>query len=131
MNPAMIFATIGKNIAELIKYWFISKKVKSKKKLDILEKRLNAQARIEEKHIDHEMDWDLVQARQSQFSWKDEFWTIVLSIPLVMCFIPGLEQYAVKGFENLERVPEWYIIAVGVAIASAFGFRQMVGFMRK
>ena len=131
MNPVAIVTTIGKNVIELIKHWLVSKKQKAVSQAKAAQAAQMSQAKLQDKQIEHEMNWDLAYANQSKFSWKDEFWTIVLSIPLVMCFVPGLEKYAVKGFENLELVPEWYIIAVGVAMASAFGFRQMVGFMKK
>jgi len=131
MNPVILLSAIGKNFVELIKMWFNNQKIKKQKQLEILEARVNAQAVLQEKTLNHEIDWDMIQAKQSRYSWKDEFWTIILSIPLIMCFIPGLEKYAVKGFENLEAVPEWYIISVGVAMASAFGFRKMVSFMKK
>lgn len=131
MNPLMILATLGKSVTDLVKLWLGHKKVKKAKQLDILHLNAESQMRQAEKKLGHEVDWDLAQAKQSKYSWRDEFWTIILAAPLIMCFIPGLEQYAVRGFENLECVPEWYIISVGVAMASAFGFRQMVSFMKK
>jgi len=56
--------------------------------------------------------------------WKDEFWTIVLSIPLIGVFFPGWVDVFIAGFEALERTPEWYRWAVAVAIGSAFGVRK-------
>jgi hypothetical protein len=71
--------------------------------------------------------WEKTSLEQS--GWKDEYWTIVLSIPMIMCFVPGLVQYVEKGFAALQSTPEWYRYVVGVAIGSAFGVRQVANFM--
>ena len=62
--------------------------------------------------------------------WKDEYWTIVLSMPMIMCFIPGLVTYVERGFVALQNTPEWYQYAIGIAIGSAFGVRQFANFMK-
>jgi len=66
----------------------------------------------------------------SQSGWKDEYWTIVLSIPMIMCFIPGLVVYVEKGFAALQHTPAWYRYVVGVAIGSVFGVKSVVNFMK-
>ena len=45
-------------------------------------------------------DWERIMAQGSQSSWKDEWFVIVLSIPLVLAFIPGTEGWVDKGFEQ-------------------------------
>ena len=72
--------------------------------------------------------WEKTSLDQS--GWKDEYWTIVLSVPMIMCFIPGLVDYVVAGFNALQGTPEWYRYSVGVAIGSAFGVRQFTNFMK-
>ncbi len=72
--------------------------------------------------------WEKTSLDQS--GWKDEYWTIVLSVPMIMCFIPGLVDYVVSGFNALQGTPEWYRYSVGVAIGSAFGVRQFTNFMK-
>ena len=100
-------------VGDLTKNWFETKKVKSEEKLKI------AKAKAE-----GEIDWDIEQAKASKGSWKDEWWTLVLSAPLIMCFIPQATPYVRQGFEVLSQsVPEWYIASVGAAIAAAFGYR--------
>ena len=36
-------------------------------------------------------DWERIMAQGSRSSWKDEWFVIVLSIPLILAFIPGAE----------------------------------------
>lgn len=75
--------------------------------------------------------WEEIHAKGSQNSWKDEFWTIVFAIPLILCFIPGLDVYVKAGFEVLTNTPEWYRYSVGVLVAASVGIRNFKGFMPK
>ena len=62
--------------------------------------------------------------------WKDEWFTILLSIPMVMCFVPGLDVYVEAGFNALNAsTPEWYQWAFLVAVGSSFGVRKLTDFM--
>lgn len=78
-----------------------------------------------------DINWDYEALRQADRSWKDEYWTIILSIPMVLIFVPGMEVHIQHGFKNLEAVPEWYRYAVGTAIAAAFGFRKLTELVGK
>jgi hypothetical protein len=73
---------------------------------------------------EHEIGWDNRMATGSMTSWKDEWFTIILSIPLIGAFIPKLAPYILSGFEVLAACPDWYKGALGVAIGAAFGMRQ-------
>lgn len=68
-----------------------------------------------------EIDWDMMAMKNSTLSWKDEMWTIVLAIPMVMCFIPFLSPYVALGFAAVSTMPVWYQGALTLAIAAAFG----------
>lgn len=124
--PVPILTLLGHVLFETVSNWSKTRKLKAEHKVKLKETQFLAEIEIAKRTAEIEADWDRIQARNSLTSWKDEFWTLVLAAPLIMCFIPGLAQYAFEGFERLENVPEWYIIAVGVAIASAFGFRKIV-----
>jgi hypothetical protein len=68
-----------------------------------------------------DIEWEQTMAEGSTASWKDEFWTIVLGIPAVMSFIPGMDVYVSAGFGALAGTPEWYQNMLMVAIGAAFG----------
>ena len=73
--------------------------------------------------------WENLSVENS--GWKDEWFTLLLSIPMIMCFIPGGAQYVKAGFEALsESTPEWYQYAFLVAVASAFGFKKLTDLMQ-
>jgi len=65
--------------------------------------------------------WELESIRNS--GWKDEMVIIVLSIPMVLVFIPGLEQYITAGFASLQTTPDWYRWLVVMIYAATFGIR--------
>lgn len=42
--------------------------------------------------------------------WKGEFVIVIWSCPVIMAFIPGMQDYTRQGFENLKEAPEWYLV---------------------
>lgn len=75
--------------------------------------------------INREADWDSIQAEASKSSWKDEWLTILISVPMIMAFIPGAEDIVKAGFENLESCPVWYQYLIGVVFAASFGIKKV------
>lgn len=71
------------------------------------------------------------RATLERAGWKDEYWTLVLSAPLVLCFFPATAPAVLAGFGVLELTPEWYRYSVGVAIGAAFGLRPVVNLFRR
>lgn len=75
----------------------------------------------------HSMQWELLAIQQAQRSWKDEFWTMVFGLPLVLMLWPPLREPVKEWFVILDNdVPDWYLIVVAVMIASAFGYRGII-----
>lgn len=103
------------------------------KKLKAQHKNAIEQAKIDRvKALDYaDSNWDNIMAEATKGSWKDEFWTIVLSIPAIMAFIPTLDVYVIAGFKALSETPDWYKAALGVAIAASFGYRKFVDMIKK
>jgi hypothetical protein len=53
-------------------------------------------------------------------SWKDEYVTIIITIPSILCFVPGGAPIVTAGFEALSTTPEWYqYLFVAVVTAAA------------
>jgi len=77
-------------------------------------------------------DWERIMAEGSQQSWKDEWLTILFSIPLVLAFCGDWgKQIVVAGFAALETCPEWYRYTLGVIVASSFAVRSATRFFGK
>jgi len=114
--PAIIehLGTMGKS-------YFLRKKVIAEGRINIEMARATAEAEVMVERLRAETAWENSMADASSHSWKDEFWTIVLSFPLILAFIPGAIPYLEDGFNVLALMPQWYGIAVGAAISAAFG----------
>ncbi len=67
--------------------------------------------------------WEMEFAKQANSSWKDEYTLLVVSIPLVMAFIPGLAVYVVAGFAAFAGTPMWYQIMVQTIFYATYGIR--------
>ena len=75
--------------------------------------------------IEHEKNWDEIHASNAGSSWKDEWFVIVLSIPMIGAFTPDLVPHIREGFEVLESMPEYYKIFLGSAIGASFGIKAL------
>lgn len=85
---------------------------------------------IKKMHTKQEADIAWQNLSISQSGWKDEWFTIILSIPMIMCFIPGMDGYVSAGFKAInENVPEWYQWCFMIAVASAFGYKKLADVM--
>ena len=81
------------------------------------------------KVIENDGEWESKMADASAHSWKDEFWTVVLALPVFMVgyaivvndltVIDRVEQ----GFVALSGLPEWYQYLLFIAISSSFGIK--------
>jgi len=77
-------------------------------------------------------DWERIMAQGSQTSWKDEWLTILFSIPLVLVFLGDTGRDIVaNGFSALETMPDWYQYTLGVIVAASFGVRSATKFFGK
>lgn len=68
---------------------------------------------------DHE--WELLSIKNS--GWKDEWVLILMSIPMVMSFIPPMTQYVVAGFIALDGTPDWYQWLIMLIFTAIYGIR--------
>ena len=79
--------------------------------------------------IQNDADWETNMANASKDSWKDEFWTLVLAIPVFMVgYAIAANDVTIiarvaTAFEALEKLPEWYQYLLFIAISSSFGIR--------
>jgi hypothetical protein len=118
-------------VADLASTWLKGSVEKTKANTEAKVAKAKAEATIMEKKATGEIDWDLEMARGSQSSWKDEWLVILFSIPLILAFIPGMEEVVANGFLQLEMMPEWYQYSLGVIVAASFGVRSATKFFGK
>ena len=126
----MLQALIGP-VANLAGSWLQGKADKNaaEAELKLTEAKAKAQILLSEKTS--VADWERIMAEGSKSSWKDEWFVIVLSIPLVLAFIPGTEGWVDKGFEQLSKAPDWYFYSLGIAISASFGVRGATAMFKR
>jgi hypothetical protein len=76
-------------------------------------------------------DWEKIMAEASKNSWKDEWLTLVFSIPLVLCFIPAFVPHIQRGFDALQTLPEWYHTVLMIVVSASFGVKGVGSVMDK
>lgn len=118
-------------ISQLAGTWLEGKVEKTKAETGAKVAKAKAEAVIMEKKATGELDWDITMAEASKHSWKDEWLVILFSVPLVLAFIPGMEGVVQNGFEQLEKMPDWYQYSLGVIVAASFGVRSAAKFFQK
>lgn len=126
-----IFTTIGSILTGPLKDWSDRRKVKVESQAKIEEARVNAQITQIEKAAENDSNWETIWAQQADHSWRDEWFTILLSLPLIFAFVPGMTDIVQHGFDVLATTPIWYRYLVGCAVAAAFGLRGILAVMSK
>ena len=118
-------------IADLAGTWLNGKVEEKKAQAKTKVAKAEAEAIVMQKKATGEIDWDLEMAKGSSSSWKDEWLTILFSIPLILAFIPGMEDIVANGFAQLNKMPQWYQYSLGVIVAASFGVRSATKFFGK
>ena len=79
--------------------------------------------------IQNDADWETKMAIASGSSWKDEFWTIVLAVPLfclgwsVVVDDPAILGRVSDSFSALDTLPDWYQYLLFLAVSASLGIR--------
>ena len=113
----MLQALIGP-IAGLAKSWLNNKHEQSQAK---------HKAKMEV--IGNTATWEQKMAEASANSWKDEFWTLVLAVPLfclgysVVANDPLIVSRVHASFDALSELPDWYQYLLFLAVSASFGIR--------
>ena len=118
----MIQALIGP-IANLAGAWFENKVAKTKADGEAKVAEAKARATVAEKVAAGEVAWEGKMADDTVDSWKDEFALVVLLLPAILVFIPGMRGYVQEGFDVLASLPEWYQYLLYIAISASFGIK--------
>ena len=84
------------------------------------------EAEIKKKQLTGEIDWDIEAMKGTQNSWKDEWITLLFSIPLILAFCGDWgNEIVARGFASLEVMPQWYQIALGGIVSASIGMRSV------
>lgn len=78
-----------------------------------------------------DIDWANRMAEASDKSWKDEYWTLIFSIPAILAFCGTWGAEIVRdGFTVLAEMPEWYKVTLGTLVAASVGAPKLVNWYK-
>jgi hypothetical protein len=126
------FGAILKPVTSIVTGWQARKSAKLKGDLAIAAAQVTAKIDRLKTGQKADIAWENLSITNS--GWKDEWFTIILSIPAVLCFLPviggvNFQQIVRDGFSVLKECPDWYNWMLGIAVGSAFGYRRIADFM--
>ena len=104
---------------------------KSKAKAKLVQTEAESKAEVMKNAAMHDSKWELIMAESTKSSIKDEIVTVIILIPLILVFIPGMEQIVKNGFDRLNELPEWYTYLVFLTISAALGIKGVDKFRKK
>jgi hypothetical protein len=79
--------------------------------------------------IQNDANWEANMADASKSSWKDEWFSIILSAPLIaVAYSVAMDDQAViarmdEAFTALNSLPEWYQYLLFIAVSASFGVK--------
>jgi hypothetical protein len=120
----LLSGIFGKTGEAIIAYKTEKKRLKFEVKLETLRGKIayeKAKSDRAERSEGRDATWESESIANS--GWKDELVIIVLTIPLVLVFVPPMTQYILDGFRVLQETPDWYRWLVVMIYAATFGIR--------
>ena len=80
--------------------------------------------------IQNDADWENKMADATSNSWKDEFWSIILALPIMaVVYSVAMDDASIiervnEGFAALNQLPEWYQYLLFIAVSASFGLKS-------
>ena len=122
-TPMDIIAGVLKPVGDFFNRRQEIKAVQHQNEVDLLKAQGERQAKLASDGLTADAAWEMEFARQAGTSWKDEYELIVVSIPTVMCFVPGWDVYVFKGFQALSQTPSWFQFLLVTIFLANYGIR--------
>lgn len=125
MWSSIVTVLLDKVAPKVADYYIQKQKLKQEVQLEKLrgkrawEEALTKRA-SESEGRDHE--WEIAQIKNSGL--KDEWVLFLISIPLVLVFIPNTQQLVLNGFEVLSQTPVWYQGMIVTIFLAIYGIRR-------
>jgi hypothetical protein len=97
-------------------------KGKAEEKKAIQERKISA--------IQNDADWESKMADATKGSWKDEWFSLILSAPLIaVAYSVAMDDTQIiermnEAFAALNALPEWYQYLLFIAVSASFGLKS-------
>lgn len=92
------------------------------------EKKAIQQAKIHK--INNDANWEASMADATKNSWKDEWFSVILSAPLIAVGYsvamddPQIIARLNEAFNALNTLPDWYQYLLFIAVSASFGMKS-------
>jgi hypothetical protein len=109
---------------EVAGYYRDKQRLKHERELEQLRGKIayeKAKSERAERSEGRDHEWEQLSIQNS--GWKDEWVLVILSIPLVLVFIPFTQDTILQGFAALETTPEWFRWLIMLIYTAVFGIR--------
>ena len=116
-----IVGNLGGKVVESLDNRSARKHETEQRKLELEQAKHVAKLELAKQGQQSDNAWELEQIKNS--GWKDEFVLLLLSIPMVLSFIPGTVGYVKAGFAALSKTPDWYQWLILAVFAAIYGIR--------
>lgn len=113
-------------VVEMGKSWIKGKAEEQKVKQEVKLEKLKTDA-----------DWEAKMADATQNSWKDEWFTVVLTAPLLaIMWAVATDDTSIiervnQGFDALQNLPDFYQQLLVIAVLASFGLKAGTQFFKK
>jgi len=97
-------------------------KGKAEEKKAVQQRKINA--------IQNDANWEEKMASATDKSWKDEFWSVILALPIIAVAYgaamdnPAIIERLTAAFDTLNSLPEWYQYLLFIAVSASFGLKS-------
>lgn len=121
---SVVGGLLGKVAPAVATYYQKKLELKHQLRLTKIEGKIRVEeAKIQRAERSEQRDHEWEQMQISNSGWKDEWVLILLSIPLVLVFIPATQPYVMDGFAVLETTPDWYRWLMLLIFTAIYGIR--------
>jgi len=112
------------------------KRLKVEQEHSIIEAQTKAQVDRIMSNTDSDNQIDLITAQNKKYTLKDEVVTYLFLIPVVVATIVpfiiafksndwvNMNDFVLKSYESLDKLPNWYKYVLGAVIIDVLGFRS-------
>jgi len=118
-------------VANIAGNWVEGKVEETKAKAAVKVEKAKADAEVQKKIASGKIDWEANMADATKGSWKDEYLTVVLTLPAILLFVPSMTDHIREGFKVLETLPSWYQNLLYICVTASFGIKATDMFRNK
>jgi hypothetical protein len=99
---------------------------------DFIKNKADEKKAIQERKIQaiqNDADWENKMADATKNSWKDEWFSLILSAPLIaVAYSVAMDDSEIiarmnEAFDALNALPEWYQYLLFIAVTASFGVK--------